>query len=121
MTTFRVMHEGQELGTSGLENHDPSMGIVHGRFRPSPAYERVREVFRLFAKATERTPEDKALIEAYYRQRDALNLSLLTGDGTVVGTSVIHIYDHSQTLPEEGYELEVGLQDAATYDLHFSP
>ncbi len=39
MANFRVLHQGKEVGTSELEHHDPSMGIVRGTFRPSPAYQ----------------------------------------------------------------------------------
>jgi hypothetical protein len=49
---YLILCDGEPIGTMVNPGADPPMGMVHGPFKPFPAYERVRPVFRLFAEAT---------------------------------------------------------------------
>jgi hypothetical protein len=81
---------------------DQSMGMVHGLFQPLPAYERVRSVFRLFPEAS-----DDASFARYYRERDALDLTVTTQAGLPVPAAWVHIYDLAQEVGDEtGYAAE---------------
>jgi hypothetical protein len=103
---FAIRSAGAVIGHSELEHWDLSMAIVHGGFRPTGAYERVRPVFRLFAEG--RTAE-------YYRARDRLALELVARDGTVVPTETVHIVDFAEEAGPDAYEAQAILRDAAAW------
>src|SRR5690242_14843537 len=89
---------------------DPPMGMVHGPFKPAPAYRKVQPIFRLFTEATwvtqgQKPDEDK--LARYYRERDALHLSVTTAAGLPVPVAWVHVGDAAQEVgEEEGYYAE---------------
>ena len=87
---------GVIVGHSELEHIEPDVGRAWGQFRPGIGYELVQPVFRLFAQAVPRDgTEDKALLERYYKARDALKLELIGANGAPIRTSGIHIADYT--------------------------
>jgi hypothetical protein len=62
----------------------------------------VQPVFRLFAEGH---------LHRYYAARDQLGLELLDAAGRVIPTQAINIADYSADAGEEGFEVEVVLQD----------
>jgi hypothetical protein len=108
---FTVLLGSQPIGTSSLEHSDPGMGVAWGRFRPLPAYETVRPLFRRFFDATE-APSDEAVkaekLATFFAERDSLPLRVQDSVGRPVPAVAIHIYDAADAAGEsEGYELEV--------------
>ena len=114
---YRILCNGELIGTSGLESRDAGMGIAMGRFTPTAAYERVRPVFRMFAEAQRDTgAADERLIADYYRARDALTLSLETDDGVMVPTTVVHIVDFMAEINETACEVEVHFGEPSFFE-----
>jgi len=64
---YRVVYDSEVIGTSDLAACDGSMGVIFGDFVPTPAYERVRAVFRMFAENCD--DQDPARYESYYAAR----------------------------------------------------
>ena len=92
------------------------MGVARGRFTPSPAYERVRPVFRMYVEAQRETgTSDENLIAAYYRRRDALGLTVETDDGKPIPASTVHIEDMMDEEDETACEVEVHVRDASFF------
>jgi len=106
---FRVMYNGEPVGTSSLEFRDAAMAVAFGTFHPLPSYESIRSVFLLFTDAQPESGRvaDQQKLSRYYAERDALNLSLETEDGQRVETGYIHIVDWG---PEHDADLEVEVQ-----------
>jgi hypothetical protein len=103
---YRVLCDGELIGTSALESRDAGMGTAIGQFTPTAAYQRVRPIFRLFAQAQRDTgPADGQLLTEYYRSRDALALSVETDNGIVVPTTVVHIADFEEEVGEAACEV----------------
>jgi hypothetical protein len=95
------------VGWSDLEDAEPNLGRARGRFRPGLGWDLVQPVFQLFSKAVPTPgadPEDKELLERYFKARDLLGLSLVDGEGEAVKTSAIHIADYSA---ERGGSIEI--------------
>lgn len=95
------------VGWSDLENAEPALGRVRGRFRPGVGYELVQPVFMLYTEAVptpgaDATDPDK--LDRYHRSRDALGLSLEDAAGRVIQASAIHIADYSG---REGGSIEI--------------
>src|SRR3954466_11618961 len=92
-----VRLHGVIVGHSELENAEPELGRAWGAFRPGLGYELIQPVFRLFAQAVPRSggTRDQAMLDRYYKARDALKLELQDGSGEVIRTSAIHIADYS--------------------------
>jgi hypothetical protein len=105
---YRVMRQGQTIGTSRLEKADLGMGVAFGEFEPLPAYESVRAIFHLFADAQ----GDAAMLRRYYEERDSLNLTLEDEQGHQFVTNWIHIYDFEDL----DRELEVQTADPAFWE-----
>ena len=103
---YSVFVDSQLIGESDLEHDDLSMGVVFGTFLPTPAYDRVQHVFRLFAQGR---------ADEYYAARDALGLQLRTAEGVLVPTSAIHIVDFSAELTDCDLQLEAYLKDADSW------
>ena len=106
---FAIRCAGAVIGHSDFEHRDLSMGVVHGAFRPTDAYERVRAVFRLFSNDH---------TEEYYRARDRLGLELVSLDGVVIPTDALHIVDFAREYGPGTYEAEAILRDAAAFPAH---
>jgi hypothetical protein len=108
-----VRLHGVIVGHSELENIDPGLGRAWGAFRPGLGYELVQPVFRLFAQAMPRGggPKDQALLDRYYRARDALQLDLQDATGRNIRTSAIHIADYTVEEGPSAIELDVLIKD----------
>jgi hypothetical protein len=105
----------QPLGQSDLENIDEGMGVVWGTFHPTPAYESVRPIFRRFANSlghSSARPDDNSELARYYRERDALRLTLRDAAGQLLFTSFIHIEDLSEEAPGDPESLRLVVQIA---------
>src|SRR4051794_29113914 len=112
---YRITADGEVIGTSCLERCDPSMGVVDGVFVPSPAYERVRAVFRLYADAgTSVANQDTAKLEAYYAARDALHLGVETEEGVQLPVIMVHVTDYSPEIGE--YEVSIWTEHTAAFE-----
>jgi len=107
---------GVIVGHSDLEHGERGVGRAWGVFRPGLGYDLVQPVFRLFAKAVapDGAEQDAALLQRYYKARDALNLELTDATGAKIPTSAIHIADYTiedgptaihldVLIPDEGY------------------
>ena len=110
--SFSIRLSGITLGRSDLEHGDTAAGVRHGVFHPSPAYELVEPIFRLYAEAvpdpsSRRADEEK--LARYTKARDSLPLELVDGAGTVIATRTIHIADFRPENGEEAIQLEVTL------------
>ena len=92
-----VRLQGVIVGHSELEHADTALGRAWGVFRPGLGYDLVQPVFRLFAQAVppDGSGRDSALLERYYKARDALPLELQDDGGRTIRTSAIHIADYS--------------------------
>lgn len=92
-----VRLKGVIVGHSELEQIDPHLGRAWGVFRPGLGYELVQPVFRLFSQAVppDGSTKDTALLERYYKARDALQLELEDAGGKPIRVSTIHIADYS--------------------------
>jgi hypothetical protein len=104
------------VGHSDLESIDPEMGRAWGAFRPGLGYELVQPVFRLFAQAV--PPDDgstksEAVLQRYYKARDALRLQLHDELGQPIQTSAIHIVDYSEEASGAPLVLDVLIKDEA--------
>lgn len=115
---FRILSGTIVIGETNFDGLDPSMGFAHGVFFPSPSYQEVQFVFRLYAEAgTSMADADGAKLAEYYRARDALNLSVVTAEGKLVPTEFVHIIDYSKELGEMA--VEVIVTDLAAFHRYF--
>lgn len=107
---------GVIVGHSDLEHSERGVGRAWGVFRPGLGYDLVQPVFRLFAQAValDGSQQDSALLQRYYKARDALKLELTDAAGVTIPTSTIHIADYTiedgptaihldVLIPDEGY------------------
>src|SRR5262245_17637548 len=114
---YRILCNGELIGTSGLESRDAGMGTAMGRFTPTAAYERVRPIFRMFAEAQRDTgPADEHMLAKYYRSRDALALALEDEDGVTIPTTVVHIIDFMTEIDKTASEIEVHICDPSFFE-----
>ena len=92
-----VRLHGVIVGHSELENVELDVRRAWGAFRPALGYELVQPVFRLFSQAVPRDGSSRnvAMLERYYRARDALGLELQDAAGQKIDTSAIHIADYA--------------------------
>jgi hypothetical protein len=114
---YRILCDGEIIGSSDLEERDASLGVAGGRFVPTAAYERVRPVFQLFiaARADGESEADVAKLDAYETERARLVLTLQDASGKDVATSGIAVLDFAAELPanatpaerEDAHEVEV--------------
>ena len=109
-----VRLHGVIVGHSDLENAEVSVGRAWGSFRPGLGYELVQPVFRLYAHAVPRdgSAKDDAMLQRYYKARDALGLALEDAHGRAIRTSAIHIADYSVEEGQGAIELDVLISDA---------
>jgi len=111
-----VRLHGVIVGHSDLEHAEPGLGRAWGPFRPGIGYELVQPVFRLYARAVPRgdtAPKDDAMLERYYKARDALRLELQDADGRAIRTSAIHILDYTVEEGSGALELDVLISDVS--------
>jgi hypothetical protein len=103
------MLRGEAIGHSDLSGQDEAMGVAFGDFEPLPAYEAVRPIFLLYVEAVDGhgLSVDEEKRARYFRERDALHLTLRDARGHIIPTDWIHIVDYGQ----EGRELEVKLSE----------
>lgn len=117
MREFRVLHGDEVIGTSSLEVRDAGMGMARGRFLPTPAYQGVRGVFRIFADAQrEAGPASEELVARYYEARDGLALRLESDEGHAVPVGFVHIEDVVEDDDDASEcEVEVEILDASFF------
>lgn len=108
-----VRLKGVIVGHSELEKIDPDDGRAWGAFRPGLGYELVQPVFRLFSQAVPpgASEKDTALLERYYKARDALGLELQDASGAPIRASAIHIADYTVERGSGALELDVLIAD----------
>lgn len=113
MTRYTVRLHNVIVGYSELEQAEPALGRVRGRFRPGIGYDLVQPVFTLYTEAVP-TPggavTDQEQLARYHKSRDALGLTLEDASGRRIPTSAIHIADYSARAGG-GIELEVLISD----------
>lgn len=120
MSLYRIVHAGVAIGTTRLEERDDGMGTASGQFMPGPGYEKVSEVFQLFARAIGgRGADQQAMLADYYRRRDELALSVVSEHGDELPVSTIHIEDYSDELGAEGLHIEVHFEDRSFFERGF--
>ena len=108
-----VRLHGVIVGHSELEQVAPELGRASGEFRPGLGYELVQPVFRLFSQAVSRdgTRRDAALLERYYKARDALGLELQDEHEQRIQAAAIHIADYSHEGGDPAIRLDVLIND----------
>jgi hypothetical protein len=114
---YQILCDGEIIGSSNLEERDPSLGVASGRFEPTAAYARVQPVFRLFiaARADGESEADPVQLEAYEAARAPHVLTVKDERGKPLETSGIAVLDFSAELPAaataaeaaDAYEVEV--------------
>ena len=123
MTRFLVYSGEKVIGTSDLEAEDRSMAVAAGRFTPAEAYAAAGPVFRTWVRAMAPTLHGRAadtdLVASYFRQRDALSLSVRTPSGEVVATEWVHVDDYSEDLGADGYQLSIAVSDRSAFERLF--
>src|SRR5689334_224502 len=114
---FRILSDSEVIGTSHLDMHEASMGIVRGKFQPTQRYKDVQPIFRLYTDGMLKGSGVKIDLNEYYQKRDQLHLRLKSPDGDDIPVLTVHIID----LSNEGFESEVEiiLQDSKTYQQYF--
>ena len=117
---YRILCDGEIIGSSDLDERDASLGTAGGRFVPTAAYERVRPVFQLFiaARADGESEADAAKLEAYETARAALVLTLQDEGGKDLATSGIAVLDFAAELRPDASEAERA--DAIDVEVYFS-
>lgn len=112
---FALRSGPRVLGECVLAGFDEGMGVALGPFRPAPAYEEVRSVFRAFAEldpgAAAGQGAGHARLREFHRRRDELRLELVDAGGRVVPTGWIMVYDFSAEAGEDGYEWDARITD----------
>lgn len=99
---WRIIVNGELIGEVEAPRTYEAMGMTSGPFTPYRAYETVQPIFRLFTTTDNR--------QQYYRERDALNLSVVTHDGCAVPTNWVHIIDYSEEMDgEDAYHIEINM------------
>jgi hypothetical protein len=113
-----VRLHGVIVGHSDLEHIEPDIGRAWGAFRPGLGYELVQPVFKLFSQAVSRdgSPRDPALLDRYYKARDALRLELQDDSGQPIKTSAIHIADYTAEDAASGIALDVLIRDSVYWE-----
>lgn len=103
-TIWTIRRGDKIVGTAHLTWHDEGMNIRGGAFVEGPGYGEVQPVFRLFERACDR--DDAVARERYYRERDALALTIWTARGDEV-PGTVHIVDFRGTIPGAALEIEI--------------
>ena len=111
---YNILQAGNCIGMTNLVSIDSGMGVALGTFSPTPAYDEVRPVFRLYTQVM--IAQDKGIpydeiLNDYFKKRDALRLSLETAAKHLIPVEWIDIVD---LLDETGdLEVEIKLSDYA--------
>ena len=113
---FQIYSGETRIGQSELDRLDPPMGIASGDFLPTEDYKDVQSVFRLYIEATINT-NDPPLLARYYRERDALQLTVRLPQGQVIPLQCVHIEDFSAELEE--ITITVAAYDSHTFSHYF--
>ena len=111
--SFILKMSGVIVGRSELENRDATHRRATGVFRPGLGYDLVQPVFRLYSKAVgpDGAQQDAAMLQRYYKARDALNLELTDASGGRIPTSTIHIADYTIEDGPSAIQLDVLIPD----------
>lgn len=116
---FYFLLDGEPIGMLEPVGADQGMGVIVGLFRPLPAYERIRDLFRQITAAIRRplSELDQEAVDQLFRARDALNLTVITAGGRPVSTRGLQIYDISESGAQlDGYEAEFGITTTEFFD-----
>lgn len=96
--SFHFLLDGAPIGMVQPSGADRSKRVINGVFIPSPPFETVRELFQ-FASFAARFPLD-AFTDDWQewwaerlRERDALNISVITAGGRAVATEWVQVND----------------------------
>ena len=115
---FQIFSRDLLIGSSDMEYLDPPMGIASGAFLPAPSYQSVQAVFRVYSEAgVSAADQDEEMLERYYRERDALNLTVQLGDGKAIPVQCVHIDDFSVELDE--ISVTIIMSDSLAFDQFF--
>ncbi len=115
---FLIFSRNLLVGSSDLENLDPPMGIASGVFLPAAGYQSVQSVFRIYSEASlTEANQNSEMFDRYYRERDALNLTVQLHTGKAVPVHCVHIEDFSVELDEVG--VTIMMPDWLTFDQFF--
>ncbi|HET7550629.1 MAG TPA: hypothetical protein VFK04_05020 [Gemmatimonadaceae bacterium] len=116
---FAIFYRGVPIGYSELEHFDDGMGVAIGQFRPTPAYEQLRPVFRRYSEALGETSAhetDEVALQAFQREVAALRLEIRDSDGRVIPTSWVHVYDFEAEGGPDAYEVHAQISDRNAWD-----
>lgn len=117
---FEIRCDDAVIGHSDLEAVDLGMGILHGEFLPTAAYEAVRPIFQLFGDASPEAAPSKfgesAKLQAFREQVAQVALEVWHRSGENLPVAEVHIYDFSSELGlESECQVEVHLRDRAAW------
>lgn len=117
---FEIRCNDAVIGHSNLEAVDLGMGILHGEFLPTAAYEVVRPIFQLFGDASPEAAPSKsgesANLEAFRVQVGKLELEVWHRSGENLPVLDVHIYDFSADLGlESECQVEVHIRDRSLW------
>lgn len=114
---LRIVTRGRLIGTSELEWRDGDMAIASGLFIPTADYEAVRNIFLLFTQASgnPRAEASEEAQAAYYRARDALDLTLEAPNRMPLETTWIHIVDWGGSISGE-IEVQAQITDVRFWE-----
>ncbi|MBI3132672.1 MAG: hypothetical protein HYZ13_15260 [Acidobacteria bacterium] len=117
---FEIRCNDAVIGHSDLEAADLGMGILHGEFLPTAAYEGVRPIFQLFGDASPESAPSKsgesAKLEAFRAQVEELDLEVWHRSGENLPVAEVHIHDFSAELGlESECQVEVHILDRASW------
>lgn len=99
---WRIQRNDELVGTATITDCDSAMNVRSGLFAAGPGYASIQSVFQSFAAAN----GDPALLANYYRDRDALGLTVVDETGNdVVGT--VHVLDFTASTPGVPLEIEI--------------
>lgn len=112
---FRVLYRRRAIGTSEFESADLEMGVLLGRFYPTPEYQAVAHVFRLYAEALKKQPADESKLQAYYAARDGLALELRDPRGQAVAAILTIEDEQAMGFDDALYGIEAIVTDQAWF------
>ena len=111
---FQIFSRDLLIGSSDMEVLDPPMGIASGLFLPAEGYQSVQSVFLIYSEALFSAADHDPEITRYYRERDALSLTVRLDNGEAVPVQCVHIEDFSVELEEIG--VTIALFDSPTFE-----
>jgi hypothetical protein len=102
----KVYTNGILIGSVELLTAEPPMGIARGEFLPNGAYNEIQPVVREYFDTPPGEADTQKGIERQAKY-DALRLSVITENGEVLDSDGVAIFDCSEKLDTDPYELHV--------------